>query len=337
MSNTFVVKWMHVAALVSVFLSGCQSIPTIRMNTDAPWSTPCEKQENECAGLTINHVDSFAPIIAAANKFADVHGKSHVLLVYDIDNTLLAFNRALGSDQWFTWREDILKAQGFSKPTYSDAFKCLLLAQGNLYQLGSMRPTNDQVSQTVAQLQAAGFPSIVVTSRGPDFLVSTFKEFTRNGLAFDESGIESRFNESGVSFHDGVLFTSGKHKGEMIRQLVKNSSGDIRAIVFIDDKPKHVCRVARCMAVNRVDVATFHYTKEDSLVAPFDKKSSDLGAACIVRKRVANEWTQVHEHIRQLATLFGTADYPTEVHESASSIQCADYWDSYQQTPACSD
>ena len=32
----------------------------------------------------------------------------HVLLVLDIDNTLLAMNQDLGSDQWFEWQRYLL-------------------------------------------------------------------------------------------------------------------------------------------------------------------------------------------------------------------------------------
>ena len=37
------------------------------------------------------------------------YGRENVLMVFDIDNTLLTTTTDLGSDQWFSWQEKIMK------------------------------------------------------------------------------------------------------------------------------------------------------------------------------------------------------------------------------------
>ena len=54
-------------------------------------------------------------VAAAVEQFADQFGPEHVLLVLDIDNTLLAMNNDLGSDQWFEWQKYLLENEPKSK------------------------------------------------------------------------------------------------------------------------------------------------------------------------------------------------------------------------------
>ena len=47
-----------------------------------------------------------------------------------------------------------------------------------------MRPTDSAVADVVGALQAEGFPSLVLTSRGIEFRLATHREMRRNGLDF---------------------------------------------------------------------------------------------------------------------------------------------------------
>ena len=51
----------------------------------------------------------FATVVEQVDDFVKKYGTRNVLLVVDLDNTLLAMNQDLGSDQWFTWQETLLE------------------------------------------------------------------------------------------------------------------------------------------------------------------------------------------------------------------------------------
>lgn len=54
---------------------------------------------------TKTHIDVF-------NKTSELrlkYGAKNVLVVFDIDNTLLKANQPLGSDQWFEWQAEAIK------------------------------------------------------------------------------------------------------------------------------------------------------------------------------------------------------------------------------------
>src|SRR5947209_1487277 len=46
----------------------------------------------------------FADAAAAVNSYVDKYGGEHVLLVLDIDNTIMSMDGDLGSDHWFEWQ-----------------------------------------------------------------------------------------------------------------------------------------------------------------------------------------------------------------------------------------
>ncbi len=73
--------------LAVFFLTACT------VHVDVDWhNEPIESLDRETADL--------ADVTADALALADRAGKDHVLMVFDIDNTLLAMEQGLGADQW---------------------------------------------------------------------------------------------------------------------------------------------------------------------------------------------------------------------------------------------
>src|SRR5215208_7004096 len=57
----------------------------------------------------LTDTEEFAEIGAVVVKYAHKIEPSRILLVLDIDNTLLAMDNPLGSDQWFEWQRYLIK------------------------------------------------------------------------------------------------------------------------------------------------------------------------------------------------------------------------------------
>ena len=83
-------------------------------------------------------------------------GEKNVLVFLDLDNTLLAMKKPLGSDQWFTWQSKLLKNDDKnpeSKFKVSKDFYTLLKITEELFLNGGMRPVEDQTVAFVKKLQ----------------------------------------------------------------------------------------------------------------------------------------------------------------------------------------
>ncbi len=247
----------------------------------------------------VTETDDFADVAAAVTEYADKVGPERVLLVLDIDNTLLAMNHALGSDQWFEWQSYLLNHEPRSKLLVADSFQGLLEAQGVLYNLGRMHPPQKNLPALVRQLQKSGVPTLVLTSRGDEFRVATERELVRNGYDFAASALPVRDLPHGryrpynlrapandgltqkevtafrlseprpISYSNGIMMTAGQNKGAMLLTILHRATVDIDAIVYADDHIRHVNAVYAAAVGRDQEVAAFQYTREDANVKKF--------------------------------------------------------------------
>jgi hypothetical protein len=247
----------------------------------------------------ITATDDFRDVAAAVVNYADEFGPEHVLLVLDIDNTLLAMNGALGSDQWFEWQRYLLEHQPKSDDLVADSFDELLEVQGLLYNLGPMRPTQRDLPTIISRLQGQGISTLVLTSRGPEFRVATERELRDNGYDFASSALEVRDLPNGnylpydlddleadglreqdvsafgltdpkpISYEAGVMMTAGQPKGAMLLSILYHAEAEIDAVVYADDHIRHVAYIFAAAAGRGIEVTGFHYTREEPLVKKF--------------------------------------------------------------------
>ena len=250
-------------------------------------------------GSEYRETSDFADAAQRVAEYVQQHGAERTLLVVDIDNTQLAMNHPLGSDQWFEWQEYLLKQEPSSPHLVAAAFPKLLDAQGLLFTAGRMRPAQPDLPALVAGIQQTEVPTLVLTSRGDDFRVATERELENNGYDMAKSVLATRGVPSGrylpydlddlaaaglttqeaelyqldepreVSFENGVFMTAGQHKGVMLLTLLEHAVETPKAVVFVDDHGRHVHRVYDSLARRGIEVTSFHYHREDDNVKRF--------------------------------------------------------------------
>ena len=250
-------------------------------------------------GAEITATEDFRDVAAAVNGYVDEFGPDQVLLVLDIDNTLLAMNQALGSDQWFEWQRYLLDHEPRSEHLVADSFDGLLEAQGLLYNLGRMRPPQRDLPAIIRRLQGRGVHTLVLTSRGPEFRVATERALRRNGYDFESSALLVRnlpngaylpydledLEADGLRAHDvaafgikepkpitydsGIMMTAGQPKGAMLLSILHHAIPEVDAVVYADDHIRHVAYVFAAVAGRGKEVTAFHYTREEPYVKRF--------------------------------------------------------------------
>lgn len=153
---------------------------------------------SEAPASDFRQCEVFAPVVKQAKRYASRFGGKNVLAVMDIDNTLLAMDRDLGSDQWFEWQEYLLENEPNSAHLVASDMPGLLRVQGLLFASTTMHPPEPDQPSHVAAIQDLEVDTVVLTSRGDDFRPSTQRELQRAGYNIAKSAPSiSLFQRSG--------------------------------------------------------------------------------------------------------------------------------------------
>jgi hypothetical protein len=254
--------------------------------------------------------DDLGLVVDVALQQAERYGLDRVLVVLDIDNTLLAMEQGLGSDQWYDWQKDLQAENPCSDMLVSDR----LAVQGALYFASAMRLTQPDAAEQVQRLQEAGVPVISLTSRGTDFRLQTFRELRRNGISFWPNALEPRrgyaeaFIPEGGSrpalYEDGVFLTAGQHKGDMLKALLDKTGNDYPTVVVMaDDKRRNLRAVMETFAGSETSIHAWRYSREDAAVAALDRSEAQA------------QWESLKPALQMIQQLMGpdNFDFPEYV------------------------
>jgi hypothetical protein len=252
----------------------------------------------------LGSTDELQLVAELSLDLAKTYGGDQVLVVLDIDNTLLAMDQDLGSDQWYYWQKALQEDDPCSPLLVGDRLE----VQGALYFVSAMHPTQPDAAQQVARMQEAGLKVIVLTARGPGFSLSTFRELRRNGFNFWQSawppqkGFADPFVPEGGTrdavYQDGVLFAAGQDKGLTLKTMLDKSGVPYpKLIVMADDKQSNLNQVMQAFAWSPTRVQAWRYTREDATVEAFDP---DKAAAL---------WSELKPPMEQIEKLMGSENY----------------------------
>ena len=265
-------------------------------------STPLVLPEQDLPPSQLIESADLQDVQTIALQLAGAVGKDQVLVIYDLDNTLLAMEQDLGSDQWYDWQKGLQTVDRCDPRLVSDR----LAAQGALYYASAMRLTQPDGAELVRAVQDQGFDSIVLTSRGADFSAATLRELRRNGFDFTRKPIGDsdtlQFKPTPESrdtlYESGVYLTAGQNKGEMLLALLQATGTALpKAIVMADDKQANLQDVLDALAGQAASVQALRYNREDARVAAFD------GAHTVT------QWRLAEPALLQLQALFGSDNF----------------------------
>ncbi len=246
-------------------------------------------------------------LVARVEQAIEQHGSDRVLVVFDMDNTLLAMKQSLGSDQWFDWQADLLKKHPESPALVAKDFGGLLTVQYTLFSLGQMRLTQPDLPSVNQKLRSMGVSQMVLSSRGPETRDVSLRELKRNGLRFDfnntsvveqyvpidlqnpeKSCLKAEEVESfkikevrPISVGMGVVLSSGLHKGAILRSLLCKVPDKYKVVLFADDKLTNIVNMENAYIQEQTLLDTFHYTREEKVVAEFHQSE---------KKEVKTQW-----------------------------------------------
>jgi hypothetical protein len=282
--------------LITTALAACASAPKPQATTNLV-SVPAPQNLRAST-------DDLGMVADMALQLAGRHGPDQVLVVFDIDNTLLAMEQGLGSDQWYYWQETLQEEDPCSDLLVGNRLE----GQGALFFAGAMRPTQPDGPAQVRRLQDAGLKVIAITSRGPEYRLQTFRELRRAGISFwpsalpPQRGYAETFVPVGgtrpARYEDGVFLTAGQHKGEMLRALLnKTGTPPPKTVVVADDKAYSLGDMMSTFKGSETAIIAWRYSREDANVAAFQPREA------------AEQWQAARPALLEIQALFGNGNF----------------------------
>lgn len=227
---------------------------------------------------------TFAGIVQLVSDKKSQVGAENLLVVYDFDNTLMAMNQDIGSDQWYNWQSELLNDKK-SKDAVATSRNELFDVHYKISALGKMHLVEPAIPSIVKAIQQMKIKSIVLTSRGSILRNDIQSELSDADLEFKnsafgpEGGFASTFLPEGldnareISFMDGIVMGSGQHKGKILGSILKKTGAKFKVIIFVDDTLKNIENMEETFKQD-VELITFYYTHEQERVEKFQKDKS---------------------------------------------------------------
>lgn len=238
----------------------------------------------------IQQTSDLSDPVHEAIRFRQLDEKNRILLIFDIDNTLLTMPQFLGSDRWFNYHSaKIIKGDD---QEFAD-IGALLATQDLLFSMGQMELTQPDVPKLLNNARDNGVDIMLLTARSPGFANITERELRRHGIElnaptvctfyfcsndgrFDEASVKQALEFIGVraatesarsiAIYDGTVFSAGQDKGVMLELLLSALQRERYAkVIFVDDGRHNVdAAAARGLAV---PLTVFHYQRVSTAVS----------------------------------------------------------------------
>ncbi|MBZ0058978.1 DUF2608 domain-containing protein [Leclercia sp. LTM14] len=250
------------------------------------------------AAVTTIESDSY-DIVASIIKDKDTrYQPENVLLVFDIDNTVLTSQLEVGGDIWYQWQAGKLPL----KPGPEEKVPCLYEnAIALLYSVGSMTLTEPHLNDYMSKWQEK-HSVVALTSRAPDTRNATERELRKNGVNFSASPLAA-LNESSMpvyqgrlkrsyNYNNGIMFSSGMDKGVMLDFMLDKTKRKFDSIVFVDDGIANIQAMKTMLESEKyrnVDTVLVHYTKVESDLIKQQGQVLTPGEA----KRMTQNWKKL--------------------------------------------
>jgi hypothetical protein len=237
--------------------------------------------------------DSMDIIFKTALQKINQHGAENVLIVFDIDNTLLTANQDFSSYAWNLWQKKLIKEK--LPHSITDSMNKFYKIENVLFSMGNMHTPEEFIANSIKELQSSGVSVIALTSRGPQMRSTTERVLKNNTLSFNNVSFNKGFPGAytpkygkgrSVSFQNGIYMTAGQNKGLMLKDLLERVNKDYKSIIFTDDLSKHTIHMEEVFEYMGEDIVTFRYGKMDKQIKEFNEKN---------KREVVKQWQNLRK------------------------------------------
>lgn len=251
-------------------------------------------------------ITDFKDVNKLVNQKTEKYGASQVLVVLDIDNTILTSQVDLGGDIWYQWQRGKLEN---IKPTEKQKIKRCFYEDviGLLYELGTMQLTDSLIPNYIHHWQNDGLTVFALTSRSPKYRTPTERELIKQGIDFSISPLQTvnhitpmyHYNlDREMSYMNGIMMTTGMNKGKMLDHILGRTGQSYKAIIFVDDSEKNIKNMKQHYINNtEIDFTIFQYNK---IINDRKKKNGGVILTKKQAKKMDRDWKELTKTLNHI-------------------------------------
>lgn len=223
-------------------------------------------------GLTATEIYTIQRIAEIAEH---IDPDKQVMVVFDIDNTLLHPTTDLGSDQWVAALVGERIKQGLD---YKEALKQVLPLYVHVAQRISIITTEVGLGCCVDNINQQCHYTMCLTARSVELAERVIQDFIDHNLTFKapvhyEAPV---FLPHPNHYRGGIIFCDGSHKGETLLAFFDLVGCKPDLVIFVDDKESNVKAVAEALEQRGIACRGLRYGGCDERVQNFDKELTRL-------------------------------------------------------------
>lgn len=200
---------------------------------------------------------------------------SDTLVVFDVDDTLLAPKQLLGSDPWFMQMLSIYDARGLTK---SQAVAKVLPTYMAFQNKTQVRPIEKISAALIHNLQQQNINVIGLTTRSTELCFTTHNQLRSIDIDLKKTALKNHdidvMTDLPLYYIEGILFTEVRHKGEVLKELCKKLNYEIKKVIFINDKLKYVVQLDETFKELNIPYVGFRYAARDEEISKYDHNIS---------------------------------------------------------------
>lgn len=210
-----------------------------------------------------------APVIHAA------HHKDHTLILFDIDDTLLDSPISLNSGPWITYYwKNAPRLLPEKMPIIEELMWYISKSIPNIAVDSFTAPLISACQKNPLTIPLA-FTARPIYKKHIDGIKVTADQLLNVNINFSLTDYPTCLAKH-PSFHAGIIFTSGKMKGDFLQHFLASTGYLPSRILFIDDKLDQIQSVEKAMQEAGIKVDCFWYKRAASKRPAFDLQLANI-------------------------------------------------------------
>ena len=205
-----------------------------------------------------------------------------VLVIFDIDNTIVKTCGALGSDQWFEHTLTMYKKQGLSD---AEALKITVQLYSHVQNHVKLKPVERGTIAFIESLQKQNIPVIALTTRS--IVKRTLEQlapivdFSRTAVS---DGILDLTLQHPAFYKKGIIFSGDNKKGVVLSAFLDRTGYQPDKIIYVDDKEKHILSVGQAVEERHIQFVGIRYSRLDQKVKNFKNAKAQKKLVAFLKK-----------------------------------------------------